>query len=566
MEISPFINNAALLLALSVLSTYLRYRWFKEFRVKELVLGALYGLVTVIAMLMPMTMTPGVFFDGRSIILGLAGLFESPLVVLVAAVMGSAYRIYLGGAGTFTGVGSIIISAGMGMMFRQLVVRKKIQLNPWTLLALGFSIHAVLLLWFFTFPLDLALKVIRSISVPYLVVFSITTMLMGLFILSQQQRISVERRLAESEKKYRELVDMMLEGIWMADKDGKTTFVNPAIAAMLGYDPQEMIGQNVRKFTRKSLQKKLDQNFARRKQGFKDKYDFEYLRKDGSILLASVATTPVYDEKGEFSGALAAIQDITERKTAERQLARQAKDLEEMVEERTQDLREAQTQLIKAEKMITLGELAGSVGHELRNPLAVIRNSVYLLKSASTDETKRREYIDLIEQETVNASRIITDLLDYSHIQPLKPIACDAEDIVNEVLERYKPPEIVSVKVQVPRDLPKILVNPQQIGQIVANLVSNAYDAMPQGGSLEISGENKEGRIEINIKDTGKGISKKELAKIFEPLFTTKPRGIGLGLAISRRLADLNHAEIQAKSQIGKGTVFTLILPTSEDR
>ena len=198
--------------------------------------------------------------------------------------------------------------------------------------------------------------------------------------------------------------------------------------------------------------------------------------------------------------------------------------------------------------------------------MAVIRNSVYLLKSASTDESKRREYIDLIEQETVNASRIITDLLDYSHIQPLKPIACDAEDIVNEVLERYKPPEIVNVKIQVPRDLPKILVNPQQIGQIVANLVSNAYDAMPQGGSLEISGENKEGRIEINIKDTGKGISKKELTKIFEPLFTTKPRGIGLGLAISRRLADLNHAEIQVKSQIGKGTVFTLILPTSEDR
>ena len=248
METSPFINNAALLLALSVLSTYLRYRWFKEFRVKELVLGALYGLFTVIAMSMPMTLTPGVFFDGRSIILGLAGLFESPLVVIVAAVMGSAYRIYLGGAGTFTGVGSIIISAGMGVVFKRLVERKKIHLNPWTLLAFGFSIHAVLLLWFFTFPLELALKIIQSIAVPYLVVFSITTMLMGLFILSQQQRISIERRLAESEKKYRELVDMMLEGIWMADKDGITTFVNPAIAEMLGYEPHEMIGQHVNKY------------------------------------------------------------------------------------------------------------------------------------------------------------------------------------------------------------------------------------------------------------------------------------------------------------------------------
>ncbi len=566
MESFPFINNAALLLALSTLSSYLRYRWFKEFRVKELVLGALYGLFSVIAMLMPMTLAPGVFFDGRSIILGLAGLFESPLVVIVAAVIGSAYRIFLGGAGTFTGVGSIIISAGMGMVFKRLVERKKVQLNPWTLLVFGFSIHATLLLWFFTLPLEIALKNIRSMAGPYFVVFTITTMLIGMFIQSQQQRISMERQLAQSEKKYRQLVDMLLEGIWMADKDGMTTFVNPAIAAMLGYEPQEMIGQPVNKFIKKNLQNKLEKNFDRRKQGFKNKYDFEFLRKDGTTILTSVATTPVFDEKGIFSGALAAIQDITERKTAEKQLARQAKHLEEMVEERTQDLWEAQAQLIKAEKMITLGEMAGSVGHELRNPLAVIRNLVYLLKIASTDESKRREYINLIEQETVNASRIITDLLDYSHIQPLKPIACDAVDIVNDVLARNKPPEKISVRVDVPRELAKIRVNPQQIGQVVANLIVNAYDAMPQGGELEISGKTNQGKVEIAIKDSGKGISKKDLAKIFEPLFTTKPRGIGLGLVISKRLAELNHAEIQVQSRIGEGTVFSLILPTSQDR
>jgi len=566
METSPFINNAALLLALSILSTYFRYRCFKEFRIKELVLGALYGLFTVVAMLMPMTLTPGVFFDGRSIILGLAGLFESPLVVVVAAIMGSAYRIYLGGVGTFTGVGSIIISAGIGILFKRLVERKKIHLNPWMLFIFGFSVHALLILWFFTLPLDLALKIIRSIAVPYLFVFSVTTMLMGLFTLSQQQRISIEHQLAESEKKYRQLVNLMLEGLWMADKDDITTFVNPAITAMLGYEPSEMIGQPVRKFIKKSLWKKLEKNSALRKQGLKDKYDFEYLRKDGTTLLAAVATTPVFDEKGEFAGALAAIQDITERKSAERQLARQAKNLEEMVEERTHDLREAQSQLIKAEKMVTLGELAGSVGHELRNPLAVIRNSIYLLKTVGIDETKRREYIDLIEQETVNASRIITDLLDYSHIQPLKPLACDAADIVNDVLERNKPPDNISVRVDVTRGLPKILVNPQQTGQILANLIMNAYEAMPQGGTLDISGETNQGNIEITIKDSGKGISKKDLAKIFEPLFTTKPQGIGLGLAISRRLADLNHAEIQVQSRIGRGTVISLILPTSLDK
>ena len=279
-----------------------------------------------------------------------------------------------------------------------------------------------------------------------------------------------------------------------------------------------------------------------------------------------MATTPVFDEKGEFAGALAAIQDITERKTAEKLLARQAKHLEEMVEERTQDLREAQTQLIHAEKMVTLGELAGSVGHELRNPLAVIRNSIYLLKSATTDEAKRGEYINLIEQETLNASRIITDLLDYSHIQPLKPISCDTADIVNEVIERNNPPQNVKVNIQVSRDLPKLLVNPQQIGQIMANLVCKRLRCHAAGRNTGyLGGQQRWDSRTLRSKIPAWALPKKNLPKLFEPLFTTKPRGIGLGLAISRRLADLNHAEIMVKSQIGKGTVFTLILPTSQE-
>ena len=566
MEASAFINNAALLLALSFLSTYLRYHWMKEFRVKEVVLGALYGLVTVAAMSIPMTLTPGVFFDGRSIVLGLAGLFESPLVVIIAVVMGSAYRIYLGGAGAFTGVGSILISAGVGLIFKRLVAEKKISLNPWTLLIFGFTIHLLLILWFFTFPLETALKIIQSIAVPYLVVFTIATMLMGLFILSQQQRLHVEKRLAESEKKYRVLVDTMLEGIWMADQHAITTFVNPAMAEMLGYAPKEMLGQPVNKFLRKPFQEKAKLYLARRKKGFTDKYDFEYLRKDGSTLQAAVAATPVYGEKGEFVGALAAIQDITERKKAERLLARQARHLEEIVEERTQDLREAQSQLIRTEKMATLGELAGSVGHELRNPLGVIRNSIYLLKSTHTDDDKRSEYINLIEQETLNASRIITDLLDYSHIQPMKPIACIAADIIDEVLERNSPPKNVKMDLNVPRSLPKLLVNPQQIQQIMANLVNNAYEAMPQGGKLKITAVSKDGMVAIDFTDNGPGIAKKDIPRLFEPLFTTKPRGIGLGLAISRRLADLNHAEIQVKSKLREGTTFTVILPTSQEQ
>jgi PAS domain S-box-containing protein len=566
MEISPFLNNASLLLALSILSTYLRYRWVKEFRLKEPILGVLYGLFTVIAMFMPMTLTPGVFFDGRSIILGLAGLFESPFVALIAVFMGSAYRIHLGGIGAFTGVGSMVISACAGLLLKELVARKKVRLNPWTLLAFGFTIHLLLIFWFFTFPLDLALRIIKTIAFPYLVIFTITTMMIGLFMLSQQQRLVIEKNLAESEKKYRELVDTMMEGIWMVDQNELTTFVNPTMAAMLGYSPEEIIGQSILSFLKKGLHNKLQQFFERRKQGLSDRYDIECLHKDGHSVSFSVATTPIYDTKGGFAGSLAAMQDITDRKKAEQLLERQSKHLEEMVEERTKDLLEAQTQLMRAEKMVTLGELAGSVGHELRNPLAVIRNSVYLLKTAKNDESKRNEYTNLIELETHNASQIITDLLDYSRIQPLKPISCDAADLVAEVIERNPPPANIKLVSQISRGLPKIMVNPQQIGQILVNLVINAYEAMPQGGPLEIAAEKKKDKIFITIKDSGVGILKKDFPKLFEPLFTTKPRGIGLGLAISRRLADLNHSEISVKSQVEKGTTFSLAMPITLDQ
>jgi signal transduction histidine kinase len=119
------------------------------------------------------------------------------------------------------------------------------------------------------------------------------------------------------------------------------------------------------------------------------------------------------------------------------------------------------------------------------------------------------------------------------------------------------------VEADISRELPEALANPQQISQILINLVSNACEAMPEGGSLKINAAHEGNRVVIQVTDSGKGIAKDDLPRLFEPLFTTKPRGVGLGLAISKRLADLNHAEISASSQKGKGAVFTLSLPTA---
>ena len=230
-----------------------------------------------------------------------------------------------------------------------------------------------------------------------------------------------------------------------------------------------------------------------------------------------------------------------------------------MVEERTRDLKAAQEDLIKVEKLATLGELAGSVGHELRNPLAVIANSIYLLKNSLPESGSNiKDYINMIEEETHNASRIINDLLDYSRIQPTVKEQTRLPDIIFDMLDEIPLPNNIHISNNVADDIPSIIANPQQVRQILYNLFTNAIEAMPDGGELSLNAKVRKNTLSISISDTGVGIPAKNIKQIFKPLFTTKPRGIGLGLAITAKLADLNNIQIKVKSKVGQGTAFTL--------
>ena len=563
MKISAFINNAVLLLTLSMLSGYLRCLWLKKHKVKDTVIGFLYGFFAILAMTVPVTLTEGAIFDGRSIVIGLAGLFEPAIVVIIAAVLGSAYRIYLGGIGAWIGVGSIIISGALGLLFGLLIRRRKIDLTILNLLFFGFLVHSALVLWFFTFPKAITTEILNTIAIPYIGTFSLATTLIGLFMDGQQQRFRAEQDLAENEKKYRELVEMLQEGIWMTDKDAVTTFVNPSLAEMLGYSVEEMLGRPLFDFTDSKGKKQAEGFFERRKLGIKERHDSVYLHKNGKRVYTIVEATPVYDEAGNYAGSLAGIQDITDRVKVNQQLEKYSEELESMVEERTKALKDAQGQLIVAEKLSTLGEMAASVGHELRNPLSVIRNAAYLLKSYSGGDKKLDEYIKMIDTESRNASQIITDLLDYSRIHPMKSDLIEIPHLIKQVLEKEKPPDILIIEDRVKDGLPKALGNTQQISQIISNLIRNAADAMSDGGNLTISALMKGNRIGLSVKDTGIGIPKKNIHKLFKPLFTTKERGVGLGLTISKRLAELNEAEITVDSKEGKGSMFTLWLKTA---
>ncbi|BBB47112.1 PAS domain S-box protein [Pelolinea submarina] len=559
MNFIEFIDNAALLLVLSILSNNIQLRWLKREPLQSMALGLLYGLVAVTAMSIPMELQPGVIFDGRSVVLSLAGLFTSGPTTLIACVIAALWRVYLGGAGLFTGIGSIIISGMAGIIYRRAISRKVTHLTRGRLFLFGLSVHAILAMWFFTFPREIAILIVRQVFVPYLVVFPLATMLIGSFMEEQRERLQVEKDLENSEKRYRDLVSTLNEGVWEADADLVTTYVNPKIVEMLGYTPQEMLGHSVYDFIVPDEADNVRSHHLRRKQGISEQYETQFIRKDGSLIDVQLGVTPLVDEKGNFRGSLAGIQDISNLKAIQQELADQSRHLEDLVEERTRDLKDAQSQLIRAEKLATLGELAGGVGHELRNPLAVISNVVYLLKSSlPKSDANLLEYVEMIETETHNASSIINDLLNYSRIQPTEKEPAALSEVMAALLAKLPVPKNVTVENMLPADLPKATVNGQQVEMIFTNLISNAIEAMPKGGKLNISARVRGDNLTVSVTDTGVGISRKDLKKIFEPLYTTKPRGIGLGLAITSRLAELNNIKIRVKSQEGHGTTFSL--------
>ncbi|MEA3351531.1 MAG: ATP-binding protein [Chloroflexota bacterium] len=255
------------------------------------------------------------------------------------------------------------------------------------------------------------------------------------------------------------------------------------------------------------------------------------------------------------------------------QIQRHAEELEQRVRERTQELRDAQVKMIRQEKLAVLGQLAGGVSHELRNPLGVISNAVYYLKMVQPDaDEKVKEYLEMIESETRGAAKIISDLLDFTRIKSAERESVAISELVATVLAKHPPPENVELDTKTPTDhLPPVFVDPAQIEQVLTNLVTNAYQAMPEGGWLTITIPPREcsaalrderSPVFISITDTGEGIPTENMENIFEPLFTTKARGIGMGLVISKTLMEANGGSIEVESVEDEGTRFTLLLPT----
>jgi signal transduction histidine kinase len=223
-------------------------------------------------------------------------------------------------------------------------------------------------------------------------------------------------------------------------------------------------------------------------------------------------------------------------------------------------------ELRRKENLKMMGMLAGGVGHELRNSLGAIKNASYFLNMIlENPEPEVKETLEILENEVATSEKIISTLLDFARPKLPTKHKIPILEIINKTLSRVNIPKNIEVVNQLDEKSPMIVADPDQLGQIFNNLVINAVQAMPEGGQLTINSKINLNWVETSITDTGIGISKENMGKIFEPLFTTKAKGIGLGLAIIKTLVDGHRGTIQVQSQVGMGTTFTVKLPLGKN-
>jgi signal transduction histidine kinase len=217
--------------------------------------------------------------------------------------------------------------------------------------------------------------------------------------------------------------------------------------------------------------------------------------------------------------------------------------------------------LQRSERLAAIGQVAGGVAHELRNPLNVVKTSVYyLLNARNPTAEKKAEHLSRIERHVVLADGVITALSSFAKMPVPAMAPFSIAQCVREALENNPLPDHVQVALDFPASLPPALADADQVRIVFANLIRNAREAMPEGGRLTISARVAAGGVEVAIADNGVGIAPEHLGRVMEPLYSTKARGLGLGLALARAILDKNQGALRVASERGKGSTFTVFL------
>jgi len=371
-------------------------------------------------------------------------------------------------------------------------------------------------------------------------------------IVDQTQRKHMEGRLREAHDFLNKIIRSSPNAIIATDLKGNIIMWNPGAEETLGYRADEVIGRmNIDQIYPEGVAKKVMKMMRGPEYGGVGKLKalpIVYLRRDGEILEGNLSASIIYDQSGKELASVGIFVDLRERL-----------DMEEK-------LRQTQEQLLQSEKLAAMGRLTSQIAHELNNPLYGIMNTLELLKTEISPESKRRKILEMALSETVRLSDLLKKMLSFSKPDEEEKQPTDINVILDEILllhEKQLRENSIRIKSLFAEGMPKVFASKNQLRQVFLNMISNARDAMPEGGTLTVSTRLESGKIHIEISDTGTGIEQEHLDKIFDAFFTTKAsvKGVGLGLSVCYGFIRDHGGDIQVRSEKGEETTFTITLP-----
>ena len=332
------------------------------------------------------------------------------------------------------------------------------------------------------------------------------------------------------------IVSTMPDSLVLADMKGKMFRVNNRLVEFLSYGKDELVGKSISKLCVEEKQCASVLKELAEKRVIRN-YELTCKTKFGEEKNVLFSASVVRSKTGRDIGITCVIRDITERKKMEQRL-------------------------VKAERLASIGELAGQIGHDLRNPLTGIKGGVYFLrtKGDKVNNADREMILETMDKAIEDSDRIINSLVDYSSELRLQLDKCTPKSLLLNCLSKIHVPERISILDHTADDLEMFLDAPK-MEKVFANIIQNAIDATPEKGTIEIRSALLGSDVKITFADSGTGIPENVLPKIFSPLITTKAKGMGMSLAICKRIVDAHGGKVAVESAVGKGTTFTITLP-----
>ena len=370
------------------------------------------------------------------------------------------------------------------------------------------------------------------------------------------QRKLMERQLKEAHDFINKIIQSSPNAITATDMKGNILIWNRAAEETIGYKATDVIGKmNIQKIYPDEMARKVMQMLRSPEHGGVGRlnvYPMVYMRQDGAVIEGNLSAAIIYDSSGKEIATVGSFVDLKERLEMERAL------------------RQIQEQLLQSEKLAAMGRLTSQIAHELNNPLYGIMNTLELLKTEISPQSKRRKVLEMALSETVRLSDLLRNMLSFSKPDQEEKQPVDVNTVLDEILllhEKQLQENDIKIKTEFARALPEIRASKNQLRQVFLNLVANARDAMPNGGTLRVTTTANHEKIEIKIADTGMGIKEEHIKKIFDSFFTTKDsvKGVGLGLSVCYGFIKDHGGDIQVQSQVGAGTTFAITFPILQE-